>query len=117
MAREVVVGPLRLEQIGPFASRTIIARVAMMAGVVEGADRAGVGAILLDPLEQDSNEIAAALGWQSDARRNGLRGQRWTRSLTCWRRLSGSTGDFSPSPAAASLQAKLPAEESTASPT
>ena len=59
----VVVGPLRLQQIGPFisASRTIIARVAMMAGAIEGSERAAVGAILLDLLEQDGAEIAAAL--------------------------------------------------------
>ena len=55
--------PLRLQQIGPFitASRTLIARVAMMAGAVEGSERAAVGAILLDLLEQDGAEIAAAL--------------------------------------------------------
>jgi len=59
----LVVGPLRLQQIGPFisASRTIIARVAMMAGAIEGSERAAVGAILLDLLEQDGAEIAAAL--------------------------------------------------------
>ena len=57
------VTPLRLQQIGPFitASRTLIARVAMMAGAVEGSERAAVGAILLDLLEQDGAEIAAAL--------------------------------------------------------
>jgi len=55
--------PLRLQQIGPFitASRTLIARVAMMAGAVESSERAAVGAILLDLLEQDGAEIAAAL--------------------------------------------------------
>lgn len=59
----LVVGPLRLQQIGPFitASRTIIARVAMMAGAIDGSERAAVGAILLDLLEQDGAEIAAAL--------------------------------------------------------
>ncbi|PJL34074.1 hypothetical protein B9Y64_02985 [Stenotrophomonas maltophilia] len=57
------VTPLRLQQIGPFitAIRTLIARVAMMAGAVEGSERAAVGAILLDLLEQDGAEIAAAL--------------------------------------------------------
>ncbi|MBH1477316.1 hypothetical protein [Bacillus toyonensis] len=57
------VAPLRLQQIGPFvtASRTIIARVAMMVGAVEGAPAAAAGAILLDLLEQDSAELAAAL--------------------------------------------------------
>lgn len=60
---QVEVTPLRLQQIGPFitASRTIIARVAMMAGAVDGSERAAVGAILLDLLEQDGAEIAAAL--------------------------------------------------------
>ena len=59
----LVVGPLRLQQIGPFitASRTIIARVAMMAGAIDGSERAAVGAILLDLLEQDGAEIATAL--------------------------------------------------------
>nr|WP_277879432.1 hypothetical protein [Stenotrophomonas maltophilia] len=59
----MIVGPLRLQQIGPFitASRTIIARVAMMAGAVDGSERAAVGAILLDLLEQDGAEIASAL--------------------------------------------------------
>jgi len=59
----VQVTPLRLLQIGPFitASRTIIARVAMMAGAVDTAPAAATGAILLDLLEQDSAELAAAL--------------------------------------------------------
>ncbi|KOQ65683.1 hypothetical protein ABW41_00990 [Stenotrophomonas maltophilia] len=60
---KLIVGPLRLQQIGRFitASRTIIARVAMMAGAVDGSERAAVGAILLDLLEQDGAEIASAL--------------------------------------------------------
>lgn len=60
---QVQVTPLRLLQIGPFisASRTIIARVAMMAGAVDTAPTAATGAILLDLLEQDSAELAAAL--------------------------------------------------------
>ncbi|WP_329813111.1 hypothetical protein [Stenotrophomonas sp. SMYL36] len=60
---KLIVWPLRLQQIGPFitASRTIIARVAMMAGAVDGSERAAVGAILLDLLEQDGAEIASAL--------------------------------------------------------
>lgn len=60
---QVQVTPLRLQQIGPFitASRTIIARVAMMAGAVDTAPAAATGAILLDLLEQDSAELAAAL--------------------------------------------------------
>jgi len=57
------VTPLRLQQIGPFitAIRTLIARVAMMAGAVEGSERAAVGAILLALLDQDGADIAAAL--------------------------------------------------------
>jgi hypothetical protein len=60
---QVTVMPLRLEQIGPFiaASRTIIARVAMVAGVVEDAGPVEVGALLLDLLEQDGPEVAKAL--------------------------------------------------------
>jgi len=54
---------LRLQQIGPFvtASRTIIGRVAMMLGAIEDAPAGAAGAILLDLLEQDSAELAAAL--------------------------------------------------------
>lgn len=65
---KLIVGPLRLQQIGPFitASRTIIARVAMMAGAVDGSERAAVGAILLDLLEQDGAEIASALAVATD---------------------------------------------------
>lgn len=68
------VTPLRLQQIGPFitASRTIIARVAMMAGAVEGAPAAATGAILLDLLEQDSADLAAALAVAS------CREEHWT---------------------------------------
>lgn len=60
---QLEVTPLRLQQIGPFitASRTIIARVAMMAGAVDAAPAAATGAILLDLLEQDSAELAGAL--------------------------------------------------------
>jgi len=60
---QLQVTPLRLQQIGPFitASRTIIARVAMMAGAVDTAPAAATGAILLDLLEQDSAELAGAL--------------------------------------------------------
>ena len=61
---KIAVGPLWLQQVGPFitASRTIIARVAMMAGAVEAAEPAAIGAIMLDLLEQDGAEIAAAGG-------------------------------------------------------
>lgn len=59
----LVVGPLRLEQLGPFimASRTAITRVALLAGIVEGTGTAEIGAIVLDLLENDGREIAAAL--------------------------------------------------------
>lgn len=65
---QLVVMPLRLEQVGPFvtASRTIIARVAMLAGMVEGSGAVEVGAIVLDMLEQDSQEVATALAVASD---------------------------------------------------
>lgn len=58
------VQPLRLEQLGPFigASRTVIARIALLAGVLDSAKDVEAGAIVLDLLEQDGNEIAAALG-------------------------------------------------------
>ncbi len=57
---DLTISPLRLEQLGPFitAGRTTIARIAMIAGLPGGAS---VGAVILDLLEQDSNEIAAAL--------------------------------------------------------
>lgn len=57
------LSPLRLQQIGPFitASRTTIGRVAMIVGAVEDAPASAAGAILLDLLEQDSAELAAAL--------------------------------------------------------
>lgn len=65
---QLVVMPLRLEQVGPFvtASRTIIARVAMLAGMVEGSGAVEVGAIVLDMLEQDSQEVATALAVAAD---------------------------------------------------
>jgi len=59
----LVVRPLRLEQLGPFitASRSTIGRIAMIAGLPEGASAVDVGALVLDLLEQDSTEIATAL--------------------------------------------------------
>lgn len=59
----LVVGPLRLEQLGPFisASRSTIGRIAMLAGLPEGSSAVDVGALVLDLLEQDSTEIATAL--------------------------------------------------------
>lgn len=119
----VVVGPLRLEQIGPFitASRTIIARVAMMAGVVEGADRAAVGAILLDLLdllEQDSNEIAAALGVAIGREAEWVAGATLDEIADLLEAVVGLNRDFfALRLRRLLLQAKLPAEESTASPT
>lgn len=60
---ELHVSPLRLQQIGPVitASRTIIGRVAMIVGVVEDVPASAAGSILLDLLEQDSADLAAAL--------------------------------------------------------
>lgn len=57
------VGPLRLEQLGPFitACRSTIARIAMIAGLPDGSPAVDVGALVLDLLEQDGGEIAAAL--------------------------------------------------------
>lgn len=62
-AEVLVVGPLRLEQLGPFitASRSTIGRIAMIAGLPEGSSAVDVGALVLDLLEQDSTEIATAL--------------------------------------------------------
>jgi hypothetical protein len=117
---KVVVGPLRLEQIGPFitASRTIIARVAMMVGVVEGADRAAVGAILLDLLEQDTNEIAAALGVAIGREAEWVAGATLDEIADLLEAVVGLNRDFfALRLRRLLLQAKLPAEESTASPT
>lgn len=60
---QLQVKPLRLEQLGPFigASRTVITRIALLAGVLDGASDVEAGAIVLDLLEQDGSEIAAAL--------------------------------------------------------
>lgn len=60
---ELHLSPLRLQQISPViaASRTIIGRVAMIVGVVEDVPASAAGAILLDLLEQDSTDLAAAL--------------------------------------------------------
>ncbi|MBN5137723.1 hypothetical protein JY455_05990 [Stenotrophomonas maltophilia] len=59
----LVVGPLRLEQLGPFiaACRSTIGRIAMIAGLPDGSAAVDVGALVLDLLEQDSTEIASAL--------------------------------------------------------
>lgn len=60
---ELHLSPLRLQQISPViaASRTIIGRVAMIVGVLEDVPASAAGAILLDLLEQDSTDLAAAL--------------------------------------------------------
>ncbi len=72
----LVVGPLRLEQLGPFimASRTAITRVALLAGIVEGAGTAEIGAIVLDLLENDGKEIAAALSVAVDREADWISG-------------------------------------------
>lgn len=59
----LLVKPFRLEQLGPFitASRTTIGRIAMIAALPENAGALDVGAIVLDLLEQDGTDIAAAL--------------------------------------------------------
>ncbi len=60
---DLTITPFRLEQLGPFitASRTIIARVALLAGVLRGSRKLEAGAIVLGLLEQDGAEIAAAI--------------------------------------------------------
>ncbi|MBA0223190.1 hypothetical protein D7U74_16710 [Stenotrophomonas maltophilia] len=57
------VKPLRLEQLGPFISacRATIGRIAMIAGLPEDSSAVDVGALVLDLLEQNNSEIAAAL--------------------------------------------------------
>lgn len=85
----LVVGPLRLQQVGPFitASRTIIARVAMMAGAVEAAERL--------PSAQSCSICSSRTGrrsplpwlWRSTASRNGSLQERWTKWPICWRPL------------------------------
>lgn len=59
----LVVGPLRLEQLGPFitASRSTIGHIAMIAGLPDGSAAVDVGALVLDLLEQGGGEIASAL--------------------------------------------------------
>ena len=70
------VKPFRLEQLGPFitASRTTIGRIAMIAALPESGGALDVGAIVLDLLEQDGNDIAAALAVAVDREPNWIAG-------------------------------------------
>ncbi len=112
--------PLRLQQIGPFitASRTLIARVAMMAGAVEGSERAAVGAILLDLLEQDGAEIAAALAVATGRDAEWIAGATLDEIADLLDAVIGINRDFfAHRLRRLLLQAKLQADESTGSPT
>ncbi|HIE1460021.1 hypothetical protein [Stenotrophomonas maltophilia] len=112
--------PLRLQQIGPFitASRTLIARVAMMAGAVEGSERAAVGAILLDLLEQDGAEIAAALAVATGRDAEWIAGATLDEIADLLDAVIGLNRDFfAHRLRRLLLQAKLQADESTGSPT
>lgn len=117
---KLIVGPLRLQQIGPFitASRTIIARVAMMAGAVDGSARAAVGAILLDLLEQDGAEIAAALAVATGRDAEWIAGGTLDEVADLLDTVVGLNRDFfAHRLRRLLLQAKLQADESTDSPT
>ncbi|HHA2690798.1 TPA: hypothetical protein ACOEPG_002776 [Stenotrophomonas maltophilia] len=117
---KLIVGPLRLQQIGPFitASRTIIARVAMMAGAVDGSERAAVGAILLDLLEQDGAEIAAALAVATGRDAEWIAGGTLDEVADLLDAVVGLNRDFfAHRLRRLLLQAKLQADESTGSPT
>lgn len=72
----LLVKPFRLEQLGPFitASRTTIGRIAMIAALPENGGALDVGAIVLDLLEQDGNDIAAALAVAVDREPNWIAG-------------------------------------------
>ncbi|MBN7830656.1 hypothetical protein J5H37_11995 [Stenotrophomonas maltophilia] len=112
--------PLRLQQIGPFitASRTLIARVAMMAGAVEGSERAAVGAILLDLLEQDGTEIAAALAVVTGRDAEWIAGATLDEIADLLEVVIGLNRDFfAHRLRRLLLQAKLQTDESTGSPT
>lgn len=117
---KLIVGPLRLQQIGPFitASRTIIARVAMMAGAVDGSEQAAVGAILLDLLEQDGAEIAAALAVATGRDAEWIAGGTLDEVADLLDAVVGLNRDFfAHRLRRLLLQAKLQADESTDSPT
>ncbi|HAU81621.1 hypothetical protein [Stenotrophomonas bentonitica] len=117
---QVEVTPLRLQQIGPFiaASRTIIARVAMMAGAVDTAPAATTGAILLDMLEQDSAELAAALAVAVGRDAEWIAGGTLDEVADLLEAVVGLNRDFfAHRLRRLLLQAKRPAEESTDSAT
>lgn len=117
---ELHVSPLRLQQIGPLitASRTLIARVAMMAGAVEGSEHAAVGAILLDLLEQDGVEIAAALAVATGRDAEWIAGATLDEIADLLEVVIGLNRDFfAHRLRRLLLQAKLQADESTGSPT
>ncbi len=117
---KLIVGPLRLQQIGPYntASRTIIARVAMMAGAVDGSERAAVGAILLDLLEQDGAEIAAALAVATGRDAEWIAGGTLDEVADLLDAVVGLNRDFfAHRLRRLLLQAKLQADESTGSQT
>ncbi|MCF3495388.1 hypothetical protein [Stenotrophomonas maltophilia] len=112
--------PLRLQQIGPFitASRTLIARVAMMAGAIEGSEHAAVGTILLDLLEQDGTEIAAALAVATGRDAEWIAGATLDEIADLLEVVIGLNRDFfAHRLRLLLLQAKLLADESTGSPT
>ncbi len=64
----LVVGPLRLEQLSPFitASRSIIGRVVMAAGLLGEGAQMESGAVVLDLMEQDAPAFASALSIVTD---------------------------------------------------
>ncbi|PSD17744.1 hypothetical protein C7E15_10320 [Stenotrophomonas maltophilia] len=117
---ELHVSPLRLYQVGPFitASRTLIARLAMMAGAVDGSERVAVGAILLDLLEQDGAEIASALGVAVDREADWIAGATLDEIADLLDAVIGLNRDFfAHRLRRLLLRAKLQADESAGSPT
>lgn len=90
------VQPLRLEQLGPFitACRTTIGRIAMIAGLPEGAGAVDVGAIVLDLLEQDGTEIAAALAVAVDREPQWVAGGRLDEVAQLLEAVAGLNKDF-----------------------
>jgi len=112
--------PLRLEQVGPFvtASRTIIARVAMLAGLVEGSAAVEVGAIVLDLLEQDGPEVAAALAVATDREAAWIDGATLDEVADLLEAVVGLNRDFFARRLQRLIQAaRPPAAGNTASPT
>lgn len=117
---QLQVLPLRLEQVGQFvtASRTIIARVAMLAGMVEGSAAVEVGAIVLDMLEQDGPEVAAALAVATDREAAWLAGGTLDEVADLLEAVVGLNRDFFARRLQRLIQAtRLPAAGNTASPT